>query len=530
MYGGVSYQRYKFFDDSKTLIELLEQIETARNDKSVSGIALNTSGMRINREMLWELREKLKEFKSTGKKVVIYLDRCGMDELHFASVADKIVLDPLGSIDMKGYILGRQYFKGTLEKLGVGFNEIRHFKYKSAAETFANDRMSEADREQRQAIVDAWYEQAVEDISEGRRLSTTSFKKMIDDVVFVTPKEAITYGLVDTLARWDAIKEIIEEIEGKEKGLVNPSSLAEYKLPKDNYWGKKPQIAVIYAIGVCAMDAGIKARTLVKYVEKAVSDDNVKAIVLRVDSPGGDALASDYIAEALRKAKGKKPVIISQGFVAASGGYWLSMYGDTIVSSPISITGSIGVIGSFFFNKSFKEDLGVSTDFVKRGEHADLGYGMLLPLIGLRLPDRDFTEEEMVKVEAVIKTLYKDFVDKVADGREKEFDEIEKIAQGRVWTGRDAVKNGLVDLLGGLSTAITLAETEAGLSKEKYDIVQYPEMPWFNFGSFLPNFLSWEEEILKEDPFIEEIKFRLENNGYPMPIIPISDMDLIIEE
>jgi len=131
MYGRVSYQRYKFFDDSKTLIELLEQIETAKNDKTVSGIAVNTSGMRVNREMLWELREKLKEFKSSGKKVVIYIDQCGMDELHFASVADKIVLDPVGSIDITGYILGRQYFKGTLEKLGIGFNEIRYFKYKS---------------------------------------------------------------------------------------------------------------------------------------------------------------------------------------------------------------------------------------------------------------------------------------------------------------------------------------------------------------------------------------------------------------
>jgi len=390
--------------------------------------------------------------------------------------------------------------------------------------------MSEADREQRQAIVDAWYEQAVENISKGRRISTTSFKIMIDEVMYVIPAEAITYGLVDTLARWDAVEDIIEEMEGEEKALVNPNLLAEYKLPKDNYWGKKPQIAVIYAIGVCAMDAGIKARTLVKYVEKAVSDNNVKAIVLRVDSPGGGALASDYIAEALKKAKGKKPVIISQGFVAASGGYWLSMYGDTIVSAPTSITGSIGVIGSFFYNKSFKEELGVSTDYVKRGEHADLGYGMLLPLIGLRLPDRDLKEKEMVKVESVIKTFYKEFVNKVADGREREFDEIEKIAQGRVWTGRDALKNGLVDVLGGLSTAINLAEIEAGLSDEMYDIVQYPEMPWFNFGSFLPRFLGWEEEIIKEDPLIEEIKFRLENNGYPMPIIPISDTDILIEE
>ncbi len=529
MYGGVNYQRFKFFDDSNTLIDLLEQIEAAKNDETISGIAINTSGMRVNREIIWELREALKEFKSTGKKVIIYIDRVGMDEFHFASVADKLVMDPFGDLMLQGYMLGRQYYKGTLEKLGVGFNELRYFKYKSARETYANDKMSEADREQWQEIVDDWYYEARKDICEGRKVTYEEFDDIIDNVVYVTPDNALKLGLVDTLARWDAIGDIVEELEGDDKGLVNPGSLAEFKLPEDNYWGKKPMIAVIYAIGVCAMDEGIRARTLVKYVENAVENKNIKAIILRVDSPGGGALASDFIAAALKKGKGKKPIIVSQGFVAGSGGYWLSMYGDTIVSAPSTITGSIGVIGAFFYNKSFKEKLGVSTDFVKRGEHADLSYGMLLPFIG-RLPDRDLNEDELAKIETVIKDYYKEFVNKVAESRNKSFGEIEEVAQGRVWSGKDALDNGLVDVLGGLSTAINLAVDLSGLEDEEYEIVQYPEPPWFNFGQFLPSFLGIEGMIFKDDPIIEELKFRLENNGYPMPIMPMSDMDLLIEE
>jgi protease-4 len=231
MYGRVSYQRFQFFDDSQTLIEILKQIEAAKNDETISGITINTSGMRVNREMIWELREALKEFKSTGKKVIIYIDRAGMDELHFASVANNIVLDPFGNLFLDGFIWGRQYYKGTLEKLGIGFEELRYFKYKSAAETFANDQMSEADREQRQEIVDDWYYEARKDICEGRKLTYEEFDDIIDNVVYVTPDNALKLGLVDTLARWDAVEDIIEELEGDDKGLVNPGSRIDLR-----YW------------------------------------------------------------------------------------------------------------------------------------------------------------------------------------------------------------------------------------------------------------------------------------------------------
>lgn len=528
--GGVKYQNFKLFDNSKTLFNLLEQLDAVINDNSVSGIAINLSGSNINREMFWEIREKLKEIQSHGKKIYIYIDRAGMDEYHFASVADKIILDPMGTISLNGYLMGRTFFKGSLEMLGLGFRELRYFKYKSAAESYARENFSEADREQRQRLVDENYNLAQKEICEGRKFTFDYFDKLVDSTWMFLPDDALKLNLVDTLARWSDISEIINNYEKKNKSLISASSLEAFKTPND-YWGSKPKIAVIYAIGGTGMDDGIKARNLVKYVEAAMNSGSVKAIVLRVDSPGGDALAADLIAEVLKKGKGKKPIIVSQGYVAASGGYWLSMFADTIVAAPNTITGSIGVIGSFMFNKTLKQELGMSVDHVQKGKFADLGFGATLPLIGISIPDRDFTEEELKMAETGIKTLYKGFVEKVALGRNKSFDEIEKIAQGRVWSGSDGLKNGLVDVLGGLDDAIKIALRKANLINNEYEIIEMPEPEWFDLNSFLPSFLRIEQKIV-EDPFIRDLKFRLQYNGIPMPLLPMEfiDENMIINE
>ncbi|BDQ03234.1 signal peptide peptidase SppA [Ignavibacterium sp.] len=523
--GGLKYQTYRLLDNSNSLIDLIDKIETAKNDKSVSAIAINLSGAIINREMLWEVREKLKQFRLAGKRVYIYIDRAAMDEYHFASVADKIILDPMGSIALNGYLIGRTFLKGSLDKIGIGFHELRYFKYKSAAETYSRENFSEADREQRQRLVDEYYDVARKDICEGRSFTLSQFDKLVDSLIAYLPDEAVKLNLVDTLGRWSDMTKIIESYEGKSRSLINPASLEKYNLPTDNYWSEKPKIAVIYAIGGTSMDDGIKARSLVGQVESAFSDNNVKAIVLRVDSPGGDALAADLIAEVLRKNKGKKPIIVTQGFVAASGGYWLSMYADTIVAAPTTITGSIGVIGSFFYNKNLKQDLGLSTDFVKRGKFADLGFGFTLPIIPVSLPDRDFTEEESQIVETRIKTLYKDFVSRVATGRKKSYEEIENIAQGRVWSGRDGLKNGLVDIIGGLNEAIEMARLKAGLTKNEFELKEYPQRPFININQFLPDLFPIKIE--DSSPLIEDLKLRFKYNGEPMLMLPLDDMDLI---
>lgn len=528
--GGLKYQNFRFFDNSKTLFNLIEQLEAVKNDNSVSGIAINISGMNINRELLWEIREKLREIKSYRKKIYVYIDRAGMDEYHFASVADKIILDPMGTVSLNGFLMGRTFFKGSLDMLGLGFHELRYFKYKSAAESYAREDFSEADREQRQKLVDENYNLAQRDICEGRNFSPAYFDKLVDSSFIYMPDDAIKLDLVDTLARWSDIGEIIKKFEKENKSLISANSLEKFNLP-DDYWGSKPKVAVIYAIGGTSMDDGIKARTLVKYVEAAMNNNNVKAIVLRVDSPGGDALAADLISDVIRKNKGKKPVIVSQGYVAASGGYWLSMYADTIVAAPNTITGSIGVIGSFIYNKTLKQNLGMSVDHVQKGKFADLGFGATLPLIGLTIPDRDFTDKELSMAEIGIKTLYKGFVDKVALGRKKSFDDIEKIAQGRVWAGSDGLKNGLVDVIGGLDIAIKIALQKSNLTNSEYEIVEMPEREWFNLNSFLLSFLRIEEKIT-EDPFIKDLKFRLQNNGIPMPLLPLDfiDENMIINE
>lgn len=521
--GPINYQRYELFDKTRTLTSILSFIEAAKTDAAIGGIAINTSGMYADREKLWEVREKLKEFKNAGKKVVIYIDRGNIDLYHFASIADKIVMDPFGTVMLEGYLMGNTYLKGTLEKVGVGFDEWRFFKYKSAVEAFSRDKMSDADREQRQAIIDDWYAIAKTDICEARRLAPPQFDSLVNSRVVFLPAEAKEFGLIDSIGRWDTVDEMVKA----ESGYLNSGMMRVFHEPYDARWGEPSKIAVIYALGACAMDAGINARSLVKVVEGAVDDSRIKAIVLRVDSPGGDALASDYIAEAMKKAKGKKPIIVSQGFVAGSGGYWLSMFADTIVAAPGTITGSIGVIGGWMYNKNLKETLGMSTDFVKAGDHADLGFGFRLPLIGLGVPDRNLTTEERTLMESSIKTMYNTFVTKVSEGRKMTFDQVDAIGQGRVWSGLDGKQNGLVDVIGGMETAIAIAKERAGIPKEEQiTIVEMPKKGLFDFSSLMPKLFGVETRSIS-DPTIDLVKFRLQHNGEPMPMLPLEDVMMI---
>ncbi|MEO0142895.1 MAG: signal peptide peptidase SppA [candidate division WOR-3 bacterium] len=516
--GPIEYRRHLLFDRKNTLLSLIKIIDIAKDDPTISGIAINTSGMLANWEMVWELREKLKDFKSTGKNVVIYIDEVEIFGYHLASIADKIVLDPAGSIFLPGLLHGRMYLKGTLDKLGIGVDEWRFFKYKSAAEVLSRENMSEADREQWQAIVDDLYNTLKSDICAGRNLKPEEFDQLVNQEVIFLPKEALARGLVDTIGRWTEIKDVVASIEGRKKTFVSPPALVYYQLPRDDHWGERPKVAIIYALGECAMDTGIKARSLVRDIEEVTERKDIKAVVFRVDSPGGSALASDIVAEALKKCSKKKPVIVSQGLVAGSGGYWLSMYGNEIVSAPGTITGSIGVIGVWIYNKEFKEKLGVSTDFVKAGEHADIGFGFNFPFLG-QIPDRNLTEEERKKMEHQMKTLYKDFITKVAEGRKMKTEEIEEIAQGRVWSGIRAKDIGLVDTLGGLETAIMLAKEKSGIPRdEEITIVEYPRPEVIAPDFFKPRLIEVDKGYAE---FIHQLNFYARYNGQALPVMPI---------
>ncbi len=516
--GPTHHRRFVLFDRAHTLSGLLGLIDRAENDPAIGGIALNTSGMKINPVMAWELRARLLEFKQAGKYVVAFLDRVSLSGYHFASVADRIVMDPAGTIALEGFVAGQTYFKGVLEKLGIGFDEWRFFTYKSAFESLSRQDMSAADREQWQALIDDFYRLTRAEICAQRRLDPEEFDRMVDEEALFLPRQALEKGLVDRLGRWDEVKDAIEDLEGGERRLIKPLT---YRRPKDKSWGQKPKIAVVYALGVCAMDGGIKARQLAKEIEAVADNSRIKAVVLRVDSPGGDALASDLVAQALKKCKEKKPAIVSQGYVAASGGYWLSMYGDAIVAAPNTITGSIGVIGGWVYNRNLKEKLGVSTDHVQVGAHADLGFGMTVPLLGLQLPDRNLTDAEKQKTEGIIRSLYADFVAKVAAGRGKSPEEIEPLAQGRVWSGKRALEKGLVDRLGGLDTAIQLAKEKAGLNPEaEIRLVELPRPALFD-----PALLQAGLGFPGYGPLFEFLRFRLDHNGHPLLLMPSTSLD-----
>jgi len=519
--GNLGYRRYRYFDSSNTLQGILQSIAEAERDPTIAGIALNLSGMNASPAMRWEIRERLRQFQKTGKRVVVYIDRGGITDYHLASVADYIVIDPLGRLSLTGFTTGQVYWKGTLEKLGIGVEELRFNTYKSAMESWTQEEMSAADREQSQRLVDVFYELVRADVTAARGISESEYERLVNEVAFFSPEEAVANGLADAVGRWDKIYEHLEQIEGKKPNLINPSAMPAHNEPFDDYWGEPPQIAVIYALGVCDLDAGIGARHLSHVIRQAGQNRRVKAIVFRVDSPGGDALASDLVAEALREAGQEKPVIVSQGTVAASGGYWISMYGDTILAAPNTITGSIGVINGWFYDKGFKEKIGLSTDLVKRGNFADLGFGILLPLVNIRLADRNLTEEEFEIMKAQGMAIYEDFLAKAAEGRGMDCEEMEAYAQGRIWSGLDGVAIGLVDEIGGLADAIRMAREKAGLPPgEKVRIVEFPAMGGFTStaGAIMTRLFGVEKET---DPLLEEVKFRTRHNGEPLPVLPL---------
>jgi protease-4 len=515
MKGTVDYQKYVLFDNDKLrLYDILKNIKAAADDPRVGAIAMNLSGMEILPEHAWEIRQELKKFRDSGKKTIIFFDRAGMTGYHLASVADKIVLDPEGFIQLEGYVLGKTYFKGTLAKLGLGYDEWRFFKYKSAAEVLSRDKMSDADREQYQYYVDDLYESVRADICEGRGLSIAQYDKIIDDEIFILPEKALELKLADTLGRWSDAGKIINSFSGAKMSGIAPRFLMGNALASDA-WGETPKIAVVYGLGECAMDSGIKGRWLENLFLKLRDNRSVKAVVFRVDSPGGDALPSDLVANAMKKCGEKKPVIVSQGQVAGSGGYWISMYGDTILAGPNTVTGSIGVIGGWIYDKGLGDKLGMTSDYVKRGAHAEVGFGITVPIIGLRAPARNLTRDEREKIEVIINKFYDSFVKKVAVGRNMTEEQVRKIGEGRFYSGLDGKEIGLVDEIGGLMEAIAIAKHKAGLLPgDECEIIEVPKYKaLFEFPKLLPI------STVADEPAYRYIKLLLENPGKPLPML-----------
>jgi protease-4 len=488
LHGSAVYQAYRWFDrDSRPLRELTEQIRFAKEDPTVGGVAIRLSGFSANSSMMWELRESLLSLKRAGKKVLIAADRLDQRSYYLACVADRLVLDPLGGLLAPGVQASRTYMKDLLAKMGLGFDEWRFYKYKSAMETFSRTSFSDADREQFEALARATYEELANGIVSSGRITRARFDQLVNEEPYVTAARMMELGLVDTLGRWEDLEKEVVAASGR--GKPQPyAKIAERRRQPDETWGPTPTVALVYLVGDCAMDTGIRARSTAPAMRKLRENRNVHAVVLRVDSPGGDPLASDLVAEETRKLRAaEKPVLVSQGRVAGSGGYWISMDGTSIAAGPFTITGSIGVIGGWVWNDGFGKKTGLTSDHVQVGKSADLLGGLTIPFLGARLPERNLDEGERRHMEGVMADLYGTFVRGVAGARNLQESRVRELAEGRIYDGTAAVENKLVDRLATLEETIETAKR--GLSVGRHQRVRVVEIPArrpFKLPSLLP--------------------------------------------
>jgi protease-4 len=415
-----------------------------------------------------EVRNALIDFKKSGKFIIAYSEVYSQGAYYLSSIADKIYLNPEGMIDFRGLSSEIMFFKGALEKLDIEAQIIKVGTYKSAVEPFILDKMSEPNKQQVSSFLGSMYDHLLSEISKSRKISKESLFSIADSAKIRAPKDALTYKMVDGLKYKDEVLDELKKLTKIDKKKdIKSVSLEDYTAKEEiKEESSKNRIAVIYANGEIISGEGddetIGSERISRAIRKARTDDKVKAIVLRINSPGGSALASDVIWRETVLAKKTKPVIVSMGDVAASGGYYIACAADSIFAQPNTITGSIGVFGIIpNMQKFFKNKLGITFDGVKTGKFADLGS-----------ISRPLTEGEKMIIQLEVNKVYDTFTKKVADGRKKDQNYINSIGQGRVWSGTEALNIGLVDRLGDINDAIASAAKKAKL--KDYKIVDYP--------------------------------------------------------
>ncbi len=448
---------------------LLTQLRKAKVDKRVGGVMLDINFPGIGWGKAYELREAIKDFRQSGKPVYAYMEIGMNKEYYIATAADKVFLPPPGDLYVNGFAAEAMFYKGSLDKLGVEAEVIQIGpKYKNAPDQYTKKEMGEGQREVLNAVLDEYWNNYTSAIAESRKKDVGDISSIIDNAPY-SATQAKELGLIDgTLYEEQVYDEFRKTLGYKEGDKVRTIRTSQYKeVPSDSLGlNNGERVAVIFASG--AINTGrssnsafggemVGSDTIVAAVNDAAEDSSVKAIVLRVDSPGGSALASDLMWNALENAKAKKPVVVSMGDVAASGGYYIACNASKIVAEPTTITGSIGVFAGKPVVKGFYDWLGITNEYVMRGKNS-----------GIFRETEKWTSEERAKMEQQTNNIYfNNFLPKVSKGRNMDMERANSLGQGRVWTGTQAKQNGLIDEFGGLERAVEVAKELAGLPADK---------------------------------------------------------------
>ena len=450
------------------LNDIIESLKNAKSDSDIKGIYLEVSDPQAGFATIEEVRKALLEFKTSGKFIYAYSEGYSQKGYYLASTANKLYLNPQGSLEIKGLSSQIMFYKKMLDKLNVEVQIFRHGKFKSAIEPFMLDKMSDANREQVEIYLGSLWGHMISGIGESRNISVKEINDMADHLSIRSPEDALKYNLVDALKYEDEVFSAIKKnINIKDSDKISFLSLDDYSKSAIVSEASKDKIAIIYAVGEIESGEGdddkIGSARIAKAIRDARLDNTIKAIVFRVNSPGGSALASDVIWRETVLAQKTKPFIVSMGDVAASGGYYISCAADRIFAQPNTITGSIGVFGMIpNAQKALSEKLGITVDTVNTNKHSDVGTIL-----------RGVSTEEFEYVQQSVENIYDVFISKVALGRKTSKNKIDSIGQGRVWSGMDAIKINLVDELGGIKDAIAYAAKQAKL--RSYKTVDLPK-------------------------------------------------------
>jgi len=458
-------------EGSLGLDQILKDLDKAKSDENISGIFLRLSAVPSSMATVEEIRDALLDFRESGKFIIAHADAYTQKSYYLATAADKVYLTPTGDFDFKGLQTTVLFFKRALDKYGIDMQVIRHGSFKSAVEPFLTDEISDDNRKQLDVMLSSIWGQMMEEISIARGIPVNELNMYADELTLAFDHQALEKNMIDGLKYYDEVLDELKELTETDEDDDIPSiSLKKYAdVPAtEEKKASKNRIAVIYAMGSVvtgeAEEGTIGSDRVAKAIRKARKDDKVKAIVFRVNSGGGSALASEIIHREVKLAAEVKPVVASLGDVAASGGYYIVCPADTIVASETTITGSIGVFGLLPNLKEMMNDkIGITTGVVKTNKYADIGS-----------PTRPLTADERKTIQTYVDDVYTTFANNVAEGRNMTYEKVDAIGGGRVWSGVNAMEIGLIDVYGGLEKSIEIAAEMAGL--EDYRITSLPAL------------------------------------------------------